>query len=113
MFRMPERACKLRGMAGAGCIKGGAQLNKEATNDTSATYIGDLSRGRTDGDGISTDVALALAARRRTRDGQHARPADLATLRDLPRRSQGQVIRNLIRALEHHAAISVRRAPAG
>ena len=40
-------------------------------------------------------------------------PGDLAALRNLSCRSQGEVLRALPFALEHNAAIAVRRAAAG
>ncbi len=53
-----------------------------------------------------------VAGRRRDRDGQHARARHLAALRDPSRRSEGEILRAVVRALEHHAAIAVRGAAA-
>src|SRR5437763_1438448 len=71
--------------------------------------------GRTDhgSGGTEPDPALALATRRRARDGQHAWTLDLAALRTPSRRSKGEVVRALIPALEHDAAIAVRCTAAG
>src|SRR3984893_9214328 len=63
--------------------------------------------------GTEPEPALALAIRRRARDGQHAWTLDWAALRNPSRRSQGEVVRALIPALEHHAAIAVRCTAAG
>src|SRR2546430_7333570 len=86
---------------------------EDAIDDHSPTYLCASGRGRIDHDIRGAGAALALAARRRDRDGQHARAFDLAALRNLSCRSQGEVLRALPLALEHDAAIAVRRAAAG
>src|ERR1700680_1972930 len=63
--------------------------------------------------GTEPEPALALAILRRARDGQHAWTLDLGALRHSSRRPQGEVVRALIPALEHHAAIAVRCTAAG
>src|SRR5215831_14570313 len=86
---------------------------EDATDDHSATHLCARDRGRIDHDIAGAGAALAVAAGRRARDGKHARADDLAALRNLSCRSQSQVLRALLLALEHHAAIAVRRAAAG
>ena len=54
----------------------------------------------------------ALAGGRRDRDGEYARPRHLAALRDLSRQSRREILRAVVPALEHHAAIAVRGAAA-
>ena len=55
-------------------------------------------------------IRFALARRRRARHGQHARPRHLEALRALSRQSQGEVLRAVAPALQHHAAVAVRHA---
>src|SRR5215471_10642376 len=50
----------------------------------------------------------AMASRRRDRDGEYARPRHLAALRDPSRRPEGEILRAVVPAFEHHAAIPVR-----
>ena len=54
----------------------------------------------------------ALAGGRRDRDGEYARPRHLAALRHLSRQSRREILRAVVPALEHHAAIAVRGAVA-
>ena len=57
-------------------------------------------------------VPPAVAGRRRDRHGQHARPRHLEALRAASRQSEGEVLRAVLRALQHHAAVAVRDAAA-
>src|SRR6516225_6582612 len=86
---------------------------EDAIDDHCATHLCARGRGRIDHDIGGAGAALALAAWRRTRNGEHARTGELAALRNLSCRSQGEVLRALLLALEHLAAIAVRRAAAG